>query len=587
MMSRRWILVAMSLTVGMIIAACGAGPEPTEEQLPVQATEPEPEGVIVSASVGGEVASEDGNVVVEIPAGALAADTDITVERLEPADYPSELDGIPVLGDVYSFGPDGLEFAEPVRIIRRFPLNPHGDRSAPGLPWAIQLSRDADGEWFILEDTEVSLDGDEFVVAASTRHFSPNLSATTVEFYGTEARFSLFPPSAEKEVGLVFFVSVQIDAPSIDAFRIEGIENTQWSVSNPEVLSVQPNEDLAQFECEEVGTSDFHVDLDLSYVFNDLPTLVLQKMAGLGATAPIRTRLTGKATCVERVGQATVEYFRGAESRRRLLFGDTDGVCGFPNFADTYRTRFDLIDGEPYIELLQLSSGQLVQANLELPEFSFDEASNALERYEDGHVTLDPETGMIIFAADYFHPCPGGTGEQHWLVTGPFFPDLFTPLQPPVGEVLTPSPTVPPPTAEPEPTATVPTATPEADDTAPGTAAACQSGPNTLCLGGDRFQLDADWFSAEGTLDNGEAIPIDPYTGSFAFVEGEVSEFAVKMLNGCPVNGHFWVFIGEPSSVNYRLDVVDTRTGEAQVYLNVPGEPARPILDTQAFATCP
>ncbi len=64
--------------------------------------------VRVSAATGGMVADKDGKASLAIPAGALAADTDITL-KVAPAEKGSA-------GPVYDFGPDGLQFLKPATL---------------------------------------------------------------------------------------------------------------------------------------------------------------------------------------------------------------------------------------------------------------------------------------------------------------------------------------------------------------------------------------------------------------------------------------------------------------------------------------
>jgi hypothetical protein len=41
------------------------------------------------------------------------------------------------------------------------------------------------------------------------------------------------------------------------------------------------------------------------------------------------------------------------------------------------------------------------------------------------------------------------------------------------------------------------------------------------------------------------------------------------------------------TDVEYTLTVVDTQTGQVQVYFNPQGNPSPLVTDTSAFATCP
>lgn len=64
--------------------------------------------VHVSAAAGGTVSDKSGKVTLAIPAGALAKDTDISLAIGAAANGSA--------GDVYDFGPDGLQFLKPVTL---------------------------------------------------------------------------------------------------------------------------------------------------------------------------------------------------------------------------------------------------------------------------------------------------------------------------------------------------------------------------------------------------------------------------------------------------------------------------------------
>ena len=56
----------------------------------------------------------------------------------------------------------------------------------------------------------------------------------------------------------------------------------------------------------------------------------------------------------------------------------------------------------------------------------------------------------------------------------------------------------------------------------------------------------------------GQAVPLTGDTGLFWFFGNSNLELIVKVLDGRPVNGHFWVFYGGLSDVEYRITVTDT-----------------------------
>jgi endo-1,4-beta-D-glucanase Y len=117
----------------------------------------------------------------------------------------------------------------------------------------------------------------------------------------------------------------------------------------------------------------------------------------------------------------------------------------------------------------------------------------------------------------------------------------------------------------------------------PAPAGACA--PTGLCLGG-RFQVDATWQTRDGQSGQATPRPLTDDTGVFWFFAPENLELVVKVLDGCTVNGRYWVFAGGLTDVAVRLTVTDTRTGEIRTYTNPQRTPFRPLQDTGAFAGC-
>ncbi len=91
----------------------------------------------------------------------------------------------------------------------------------------------------------------------------------------------------------------------------------------------------------------------------------------------------------------------------------------------------------------------------------------------------------------------------------------------------------------------------------------------TLFLQGGRFKIEVAWaVPPQGTSGQGNAVPIAPDTGAFWFLGPANLELMVKVLDGRAINGHWWVFYGAITNVEYTLTITDTSDGAVQTYHN-------------------
>lgn len=116
----------------------------------------------------------------------------------------------------------------------------------------------------------------------------------------------------------------------------------------------------------------------------------------------------------------------------------------------------------------------------------------------------------------------------------------------------------------------------------------CQEDDNTLCLNNNRFAVTLDG-TVPVTLDPvvGTARSLSADSGTFSLFTVDNKEVLIKVLNGCPINGNYWVFFAATTNVGFDLTVTDTQTGASKTYMNPIGQLATPMADTSAFATCP
>ncbi len=75
-------------------------------------------------------------------------------------------------------------------------------------------------------------------------------------------------------------------------------------------------------------------------------------------------------------------------------------------------------------------------------------------------------------------------------------------------------------------------------------------------------------------------------SGVFTFFSQENWEVLIKVLDGCALNGHVWVYGASTTDLGYTIRVTDTATGVVTEYRNEPGLPAPAITDATAFRAC-
>ena len=115
----------------------------------------------------------------------------------------------------------------------------------------------------------------------------------------------------------------------------------------------------------------------------------------------------------------------------------------------------------------------------------------------------------------------------------------------------------------------------------------CRSGGKYLCLRSGRFELRADWTNPDqaGEFGTGTAVPVDisDESGLFWFFDPANIELVTKVLDGSRLNGHYWMFFGALSDVEYWLTLRDTAAGGSQRTYHNPPKEICGQSDTRAF----
>lgn len=109
----------------------------------------------------------------------------------------------------------------------------------------------------------------------------------------------------------------------------------------------------------------------------------------------------------------------------------------------------------------------------------------------------------------------------------------------------------------------------------------------------DRFEVSASFWEADAqainaanpvALQRAATRPAD--SALFSFYDSENWELLVKVLDGCSINGHFWVFAAAATDVGWQVEVVDRHTSEAYAVRQEFQSRQPPVTDIEALP-CP
>lgn len=117
----------------------------------------------------------------------------------------------------------------------------------------------------------------------------------------------------------------------------------------------------------------------------------------------------------------------------------------------------------------------------------------------------------------------------------------------------------------------------------------CVPDDTTMCLNGGRFRVVAAWQDHQGRTGVGHVVPAPDIadSGLMWFFSPDNFELLVKVLDGCVLNGRYWVFAAASTDVAYTFTVTDLQTGAERQYTNPLGHAADAVTDTSAFPACP
>ncbi|HEU4743083.1 MAG TPA: hypothetical protein VFS50_15920 [Meiothermus sp.] len=157
-MNKFW-LIGVVLALAACTTPAKPGPDPKLEPTPVGAPVGSPVRKVIGAA-GGSLASMDGKITLEIPAGALSKDETVSIQEITN-ESPGKF------GKAFRLGPEGVRFAKPVKL--RFAFSEEDLRGT-----RLELVRIAyqtkEGYWTLLEDWVPNLATG--TVTVETDHFS-------------------------------------------------------------------------------------------------------------------------------------------------------------------------------------------------------------------------------------------------------------------------------------------------------------------------------------------------------------------------------------------------------------------------------
>lgn len=115
----------------------------------------------------------------------------------------------------------------------------------------------------------------------------------------------------------------------------------------------------------------------------------------------------------------------------------------------------------------------------------------------------------------------------------------------------------------------------------------CTADEQTLCLGGDRFAVTAEFRTEGGPRGAARALPINGGAGGFYFFAPENLELTVKVLDACGLTASHWLFASGMTNLEVLVTITDTWTGDTREVFNPLGKAFESVIDTRAFLACP
>jgi hypothetical protein len=96
--------------------------------------------------------------------------------------------------------------------------------------------------------------------------------------------------------------------------------------------------------------------------------------------------------------------------------------------------------------------------------------------------------------------------------------------------------------------------------------------------------VKTSWTDFAGQQGFGTPTPLrSANSGLFWFFSPDNWEVLVKVLDGCAINGHYWVLAAATTDVGYEIEVGEPGGGPPKTYTNPVGRPSPAQIDLAAF----
>jgi len=230
-------------------------------------------GTLVPASqmvgpAGGQVVSADGHLTLTIPAGALGADTPITIRAVSPSALGPDFQGVDVAA-AYELGPDGLVFGQPVAVSLRLDQSPTGPGGVLQVD-PVALLTESGGTVEALDAQVLTADADAgtAILTAELTHFSPLVGATIFGRVEVSGVPDVMP--AQETFDVTFNVLAYTAFPADRAKRLVDLKGWGDPVLAPgqDTPFVEAKLDAADspfgmgpFRCTSPGNGTFHAQV--------------------------------------------------------------------------------------------------------------------------------------------------------------------------------------------------------------------------------------------------------------------------------------------------------------------------------------